>query len=229
MADLRRMRTAAGAALCALGVILCAPLPLHAQQAQPDRELAQARENAKWEQANAAKRLEAFLREEPKPHPCQIFVEWSPRLYAIAAGPTAEQNGLRRGDRLKSINGDNVTTLDDVKRILTALSLGTTSIDLVVKRSSAFGERDTRDVPLRTQCRSDKTRWEAKKKALEAMQKGGWNECLLAMRDVIREWGMGLTGDVEVRGHSYQTRLLAVPLAPRMLRASKLTRPPRRA
>jgi hypothetical protein len=49
MADLQRMRTVTGAALWALGVILCAPPLLHAQQTQPDRELAQARENAKWE------------------------------------------------------------------------------------------------------------------------------------------------------------------------------------
>jgi S1-C subfamily serine protease len=210
------MRTVTGAALWALGVILCAPSPLHAQQTQPDRELAQARENAKWEQGNAAKRLETFLKDEPKPNPCQIFVEWSPRLYAIAAGPTAEQNGLRRGDRLKSMNGDTVTTLDDLKRILTALPVGTTSVDLVVKRSSGFGERDTRDVPLRTQCRSDKTRWEAKKNALEAMKDGRWNDCLLAMRDVIREWGMGLTGDVAVRGlcSYYDARLKGRPIGP---------------
>src|SRR5712691_9707114 len=111
MADLRRMRTVTGAALWALGAILCAPPPLHAQQMQTDREIAVARENAKWEQANAAKRLETFLKEEPKPHPCQIFVEWSPRLYAIAAGTNAQQNGIRRGDRLKSINAEAVATL----------------------------------------------------------------------------------------------------------------------
>jgi hypothetical protein len=39
----------------------------------------------------AAKRLEAFLRDEAMPHPCQLFVEWSPRLYAIAVGLAAEQ------------------------------------------------------------------------------------------------------------------------------------------
>ena len=86
MADLRHMRTVTGAALWALGLILSAPPPLHAQQAPADRELAQARENAKWEQASAGRRLEVLLKDEPKPHPCQIFVEWSPRLYTIAAG-----------------------------------------------------------------------------------------------------------------------------------------------
>jgi hypothetical protein len=80
MTGLRHMRAVTAAALWALGLILSAPPPLHAQQAVPDRELAQARENAKWEQASAAKRLEAFLKDEPKPQPCQIFVEWSPRL-----------------------------------------------------------------------------------------------------------------------------------------------------
>jgi hypothetical protein len=33
-------------------------------------------------------------------------VEWSPRLYAIAVGPGAEQTGLRRGDRIRTINPD---------------------------------------------------------------------------------------------------------------------------
>src|SRR3990172_715303 len=106
MADLRHMRGVTGVGLWALGLILSAPPPLHAQQAAADRELLQARENARGEQASAGRRLEAFLKDEPKPHPCQIFVEWSPRLYAIAAGTNAQQNGVRRGDPIKSINSD---------------------------------------------------------------------------------------------------------------------------
>jgi S1-C subfamily serine protease len=216
MADLRRMRTVTGAALWALGVILCAPPPLHAQQTQPDRELAQARENAKWEQANAAKRLEAFLKDEPRPHPCQIFVEWSPRLYAIAAGTNAQQNGVRRGDRLKSINAEAVATLDDVTRNLTGVPAGTTAVTIVVERSLSTFSREGRDVPLRVQCQSDKARWEAKKKALEAMKDGRWNDCLLGMREVIQEWGVGRTGDVEVRGlcSYYDARLKGRPIGP---------------
>ena len=216
MADLRRMRTVTGAALWALGLILSAPPPLHAQQAPADRELAQARENAKWEQASAGRRLEAFLKDEPKPHPCQIFVEWSPRLYAIATGTNAEQNGVRRGDRLKSINAEAVATIDDVTRILTGVPAGTTAVNIVVERSLSTFAREGRDVPLRVQCRSDKARWEAKKKALEAMKDGRWNDCFLGMREVIREWGVGRTGDVEVRGLCayYDARLKGRPIGP---------------
>jgi hypothetical protein len=87
----RRLRIATAMALCALGAVV-AVIPLPAQPLAPpeQRELAQARENAKWEQAIAAKRLEAFLRDEPAPVRCQAFVEWSPRLYAVAASPNAE-------------------------------------------------------------------------------------------------------------------------------------------
>jgi hypothetical protein len=94
----RRLPITTAMALCVLGAV-GAVIPLHAQPlATPDqRELAQARENAKWEQAIAAKRLDAFLRDEPGPVRCQAFVEWSPRLYAVAASPNAEQHGVRRG------------------------------------------------------------------------------------------------------------------------------------
>src|SRR5207245_8074048 len=85
--------------ICSMGLALSIPPPLAGQMmTQQQRELQQAQENARGEQAMAAKRLEAFLRDEAMPHPCQLFVEWSPRLYAIAVGPAAEQTGLRRGD-----------------------------------------------------------------------------------------------------------------------------------
>jgi S1-C subfamily serine protease len=212
----RRFVIAAAAAVWGVGATLCAPIPLHAQQTLTDRELAQARENARWEQANAAKRLETFLKEDPTPHPCQLFVEWSPRLYAIAAGAQAQQNGLRRGDRLKSIDGQPIATLDDVRRVLNGLPAGTTAVNPVVERSLSAVAREGRDVPLRLQCRSDKARWEAKKKALEAMKDGRWNDCFLAMREVIQEWGVGRTGDIEVRGlcSYYDARLKGRPIGP---------------
>ena len=218
MAAPRRLLIATAGVLCALGAALSAMPPLHAQQmqTQEQRELAQARENAKWEQANAAKRLEAFLRNEPGPYRCQIFVEWSPRLYAIAASPYAEQNGLRRGDRIKTIGEETVATLDDVKRILSSMPVGVTAVDIVVGRRSRMAERETREVPLSVQCRSDRARWEAKKAALEAMKDGRWNDCDLAMRDVIQEWGTGLTGDIEIRGLCayYDARLKGRPVGP---------------
>ena len=80
----RRVRIASAMALCVLGALTVMPA-LHAQPlATPEqRDLAQARENAKWEQTIAARRLGGFLREEPAPVRCQAFVEWSPRLYAV--------------------------------------------------------------------------------------------------------------------------------------------------
>jgi S1-C subfamily serine protease len=217
MASRRALIITAGV-LCALGAALSAMPSLHAQQlqTQEQRELAQARENAKWEQAAAAKRLDGFLRDEPGPTRCQIFVEWSPRLYAIAASPSAEQNGVRRGDRIKSIGGESVATLDDVKRILSGMPAGVTSVDIVVGRRSRMAERESREVPLGLQCRSDRARWEAKKAALEAMKAGRWNDCALAMRDVTQEWGIGLTGDIEIRGLCayYDARLKGRPIGP---------------
>jgi S1-C subfamily serine protease len=214
MLELQRMRTAAGTVLCALAVIVGVPSSLLAQQG--GRESSQVREYAKWEQANAAKRLETFLKEEPRPHPCQLFVEWSPRLYAVAAGTTAQQNGVRRGDRVKSINAEAIGTLDDLNRILTGVPVGTTAVDIVVERSLSPFAREGRDVPLRVQCRSDTARWEAKKKALEAMKDGRWNDCFLGMREVIQEWGVGRTGDVEVRGLCayYDARAKGRPIGP---------------
>jgi hypothetical protein len=143
-------------------------------------------------------------------------VEWSPRLYTIAVGAAAEQTGLRRGDRIKTINTENVTTLDDVKRILTSLPVGVTSVDLIVERTALMLERESRNVSLHGRCRSDKARWEAKKKALEAMKDGRWNDCFLGMREVTQEWGAGLTGDIEVRGLCayYDARLKARPIGP---------------
>ena len=218
MTGFRRSRTRilAAAVLCALGLPLSAPAPLPAQMmTQQQRELQQAQENARGEQAMAARRLTNFLWDEPAPHPCQLFIEWSPRLYAIAVGPYAEQNGVRRGDRIKTIENENVTTLDDVKRLLTGVAVGTTAVNLIVERSGMF-EREGRDVPLRVQCRSDRARWEAKKQALEAMKDGRWNDCVLGMREAIREWGLGLTGDIEVRGLCayYDARLKSRPIGP---------------
>lgn len=213
----RRLRRTTAGALCVLATALCA-LPLHAQpmQSQEQRELAQARENAKWEQGNAARRLEAFLRDEPAPYRCQIFVEWSPRLYAVAAGPSAEQNGLRRGDRIRTIGSDTVATLDDVKRVFTSVPAGVTAVDIVVGRRARMAERETREVPLSVPCRSDRARWEAKKAALEAMKDGRWSDCALAMRDVSQEWGTGLSGDIEIRGLCayYDARLKGRPIGP---------------
>ena len=214
----RRLVVIAAGMLCALGAALSALPSLHAQQmqTQEQRELAQARENAKWEQGIAAKRLDGFLRDEPAPTRCQIFVEWSPRLYAIAASRSAEQSGVRRGDRIKSIGGESVATLDDVKRILSSMPAGVTSVDVVVGRRSRMVEWETREVPLSLQCRSDRTRWEAKQAALEAMKAGRWNDCTLAMRDVLQEWDTGLTGDIEIRGLCayYDARLKGRPIGP---------------
>ena len=217
MAPRRLLITTAGM-LCALGAALSAMSTLHAQpmQTQEQRELVQARENAKWEQATAARRLDVFLRDEPGPTRCQIFVEWSPRLYAIAASPSAEQSGARRGDRIKSIGGEGVSTLDDVKRILSSMPPGITSVDVVVARRSRMVEWEIREVPLSLQCGSDRARWEAKKAALEAMKAGRWNDCALAMRDVLQEWGTELTGDLEIRGLCayYDARLKGRPIGP---------------
>ena len=213
----RGKRILVAATICSMGLALSAPPPIAGQMmTQQQRELQQAQENARGEQAMAAKRLEAFLRDEERPQGCQLFAEWSPRLYAIAVGPSAEQRGLRRGDRIKTINTENVTTLDDVKRILTSLPVGITSVSLIVERTSLMLERETRDVPLSIQCRSDKVRWEAKRKALEAMKDGRWNDCFLGMREVIQEWGTALTGDIEVRGLCayYDARLKARPIGP---------------
>jgi S1-C subfamily serine protease len=216
MAIPRRILIATAAGLWAMGAALCAPSPLNAAQTQADREVAQARENARWEQASAAKRLDAFLKDEPTPHACQTFVEWSPRLYAITTGAHAQENGVRRGDRVKSINGNAVATLEDVIRILTGVPVGTTAVNLVVERSLSTFTREGRDVPLRVQCRSDKARWEAKKKALEAMKDGRWNDCFLGMREVIQEWGVGRTADIEIRGQCayYDARLKGRPIGP---------------
>ena len=209
---------ATAVALCAMGAVLSARPALEAQplSTQEQRELTQARENAKWEQTIAAKRLETFLRDEPGPIRCQIFVEWSPRLYAVAASPNAEQTGVRRGDRIKVIGEESVTTLDDVKRIFSSVPAGVTSVDIVVGRRSRVLEHETREVPLSVQCRGDRTRWEAKRTALEAMKKGRWSDCALAMQDVIQEWGTGLSGDIEIRGLCayYDARLKGRSIGP---------------
>jgi len=213
----RRLRIGSAMALCALGAVV-AVIPLPAQPLAPpeQRELAQARENAKWEQASAAKRLDAFLRDAPGPVRCQAFVEWSPRLYAVAASPNAEQHGVRRGDRIKVIGEEGVTTLDDVKRIFSSIPAGVTSVEIVVGRASRMAERESREVPLTVPCRSDRARWEAKKNALEAMTAGRWSDCTLAMQDVIQAWGTGLSGDVEIRGLCayYDARLKGRPIGP---------------
>jgi len=187
------------------------PLPTPEQ-----RELAQARENAKWEQAAAARRLGAFLRDEPGPTRCQIFVEWSPRLYAVAVSPDAEQRGARRGDRIKAIGEESVTTLADVKRIFASMPVGITTIDLVVGRRMRMSERETSEVPLSLACRSDRARWEAKRAALEAMQAGRWSDCIAAMQDVTQEWGTELPSDIEIRGLCayYDARLKGRPIGP---------------
>ena len=214
----RRLLIATAGLLCALAAVF-APWPgLHAQSlpAPEQRELAQARENAKWEQTSAARRLEAFLRDEPGPTRCQIFVAWSPRLYAIALSPEAEQHGARRGDRIKAIGEETVATLADVRRIFSSMPVGITTVDVVVGRRSRMAERETHEVPLSLACRSDRARWEAKKAALEAMAAGRWSDCAAAMQDVIQEWGTGLPSDIEIRGLCayYDARLRGRPIGP---------------
>ena len=141
----------------------------------------------------AAKRLDAFLRDQPSPLRCQIFVEGSPRLYAVAASPNAEQNGLRRRDRIKVIGEESVTALEDVKRILLSVPAGVTSIDIVVGRRLRTAERGTREVKA-----------------------GRWSDCALAMQDVIQAWGTGRSGDIEIRGLCayYEAPLRGRPIGP---------------
>ncbi|HTY79402.1 MAG TPA: serine protease [Candidatus Bathyarchaeia archaeon] len=214
----RRLMIATGGLLCALAAVLVPWPGLRAQSlpAPEQRELAQARENAKWEQATAARRLDAFLRDEPGPTRCQIFVEWSPRLYAVAVSPDAEQHGARRGDRIKAIGEESVTTLADVKRIFGSMPPGITTVDVVVGRRARMAERESHEVPLSLACRSDHPRWEAKKAALEAMKDGRWTECAVLMQDVIQEWGTGLPADIEIRGLCayYEARLKGRPIGP---------------
>src|SRR5256886_17304931 len=142
-------RVLIAATICSMGLALSIPPPLAGRRmTHQARDLQAAQEDPRGEPAMAAKRLEAFLRDEAMPPPCQLFVEWSPRLYAIAVGPAAEQTGLRRGDRIKTINAENVATLDDVKRILTSLPVGVTSVNLIVERAALMLERESRDVSL---------------------------------------------------------------------------------
>ena len=214
----RRLVVATAGLLWALTAALVPWSGLRAQSppTPEQRELAQARENAKWEQATAARRLDAFLRDEPGPTRCQIFVEWSPRLYAVALSPDAEQQGVRRGDRIKAIGEESVTTLADVRRIFSSMPAGITMVDVVVGRRARMAERETHEVPLSLACRNDRARWETKKAALEAMKAGRWSDCAAAMQDVIQEWGTELPADIEVRGLCayYDARLKGRPIGP---------------
>ena len=60
-------------------------------------------------------------------------------VLSVNSGSNAESAGFQRGDRLVSINGTEVSTTDEVNKVLKSLSVGDT-VKVKVSRGSQTGE-----------------------------------------------------------------------------------------
>jgi regulator of sigma E protease len=71
----------------------------------------------------------------------------APTVSEVEPGSTADQTGLKQGDRIKSIAGQPIESADDIARVLRSLTPGT-PVDIVVERGAASVTLHAKTPPL---------------------------------------------------------------------------------
>ncbi len=142
---------------------------------------AMARQDAEQFKAQARQGLTDFVREKPTPPPCESGYLTGRQLTVLATSEWIERAGLRRGDRIASMDGVRVADLQDHARLQARVAPGTPFTVVVV--------RGGREVALTLACVAKPEVWLAARRTQEAAALGDWDACQAFALDYILATG----------------------------------------
>src|SRR5258705_7274625 len=135
--------------------------------------------------------LENFLRTEPDPFQCKLGFQLGPKQFIVALSRRAEQEGLRRGDLIKTIDGLSVADSQERSRVNAALSAAR-PVDVVL-------ERKGQTIRVSLPCIPAAEVWAETKRSLEAAVGGAWDDCQSAALEIARFRGYITSLPLELR------------------------------
>jgi S1-C subfamily serine protease len=138
---------------------------------------AAARQEAEQFKAQARQGLADFVREKPRPPTCESGYLIGRQLTVLATSDWIERAGLRRGDRITSMDGVPVGALQDHARLQARIGPGTPFKVVVV--------RGGREVTLTLTCVARPDVWLAARRTQEAAALGDWDACQTFALDYI--------------------------------------------
>jgi hypothetical protein len=118
--------------------------------------------------------LAAFDRLAPHSNACGFGAVAQEDGYIFNVASWAEQAGLRRGDRIKSIAGSPASTIQDIARALGSVPPGGPLIVEVSRGSQA--------VTISLPCRDSSETWATFRKAFAAGADGRWDDCITGLQ-----------------------------------------------
>jgi S1-C subfamily serine protease len=136
-----------------------------------------AKREAEEFKAQARQGLVDFLREKPRPPACEIGYLTGRQLTVLATSDWIERAGLRRGDRITSIDGVPASQLQNQARPPTRVPPGT-PFNVGVSRGG-------RELSLTLICAVRPEVWIAARRTQEAAAQGDWDACQAAVVDYI--------------------------------------------
>jgi len=157
----------------------------------PSAPSASAVRNAETLKTEAGQVLATFLQRQPAPPACTIGVQLGNRPIIVALSHRAEQAGLRRGDRLKSIAGVPLQTPEDLPRAFSRISPSMPVTFLVVRQ----GEELSVSVP----CHQESAFWSAWRRALESASNANWETCQTSALEATRLRGFVAASQLQLR------------------------------
>jgi S1-C subfamily serine protease len=136
-----------------------------------------AKQEAEEFKAQARQGLVDFLREKPRPPTCEMGFMTGRQLTVLATSESAERAGLRRGDRITTIDGVPAANLQNQARPPARVSPGT-PFNVTVARGG-------REISLMLACVPKPEVWMAARRTQEAAALGNWDACQAAATDYI--------------------------------------------
>ena len=138
---------------------------------------AAAKREADEFKAQARQGLIDFLREKPRPPACEIGYTTGRQLTVLATSDWIERAGLRRGDRITSIDGVPASQLQNQARPPARVAPGAPF--------SVGVSRGGRELNLTLVCAVKPEVWIAARRTQEAAAQGDWEACQAAAVDYI--------------------------------------------
>src|SRR5947207_7855700 len=136
-----------------------------------------AKQEADEFKAQASQGLVDFQREKPRPPNCEMGFLTGRQLTVLATSEWVERAGLRRGDRITSIDGVPAANLQNQARPPARTAPGTPFNGTVA--------RGGREITLTLTCVPTPDVWMAARRTQEAAALGNWDACQAAAIDYI--------------------------------------------
>ncbi len=165
---------------CTLAVIAAMAVGCASRNAARESSMggtAAARREADEFKAQARQGLADFLREKPRPPACEIGYIAGRELTVLATSDWIERTGLRRGDRITSIDGVPASQLQNQARPPSRATPGTPYTVGV--------SRGGRNLNLTLICAIKPEVWIAARRTQQAAAQGDWEACQAAAVDYI--------------------------------------------